>query len=100
LILNDHLNNGASRLLVPIAKSGFELLYNDVKDFVNKLQKTTIETLNNIQDQYNYFQQAGTTIEDHLLIHWTNPVKIEFSSEKELPLEIKNEIKQKFRVVE
>ena len=100
LILNDHLNNGASRLLVQITKPGFELLYNQVKDFVKELQKITIKTLDSIQEKHNYFQLSGTNIQDYLLIHWTNPVKIEFSTEKEFPLEIKNEIRQKFRVVE
>src|ERR1700730_8915707 len=62
LILNDHLNNGASRLLVQITKPGFELLYNQVKDFVKELQKITIKTLDSIQEKHNYFQLSGTNI--------------------------------------
>jgi hypothetical protein len=100
LTLNDHLNNGASRLLVQITKPGFELIYNEVKSFVVELQKIIFEALDDIQKSHNYFQRTGTNIQEYLSIHWTNPVKIKFSSEKELPVDIKNEIQEKFRVME
>lgn len=100
LFLNGHLNNGESILLVALPIESFERLYNDAKADIEHIESVTYKALDDIQQRHNYFEWSGTDITDYISIQWTYPVRIEFTPGKELPIEVKSEIEEKFRIFE
>jgi len=101
LHLNGHLCDGESRLLVNISLPAFESLYNQAKEHIEKLQTITQEALLNIENNHQqYFEKSKTSIWEYIKVYWTDPVQIEFSQEKELPIGIRHHLEQTFRIAE
>lgn len=95
----DRLNNSEARILTDLTLEGFSDLYNQAKVHVEYLQTITFNGLKVIQqNHYEYFNSTKEDIKEYLIIHWTDPVQVEFYPEKKLPMEIKDEILEKFQL--
>ena len=96
LTISDRINTGEYRLLVDMSLNAFDLIYKQAADHVSSLQESTNKTLSEIQDRHDYFKWSNTKIIDYINIHWTDPVQIEYSDKKELPIEVKGELQERF----